>query len=861
MQQIKLSSFQRKWLFLFPILILAILMKIEAQNLKKMDASRLILKCEALTNNFQNKRQGLLNLFVTNGAKQRLPATGWNIYFNSKHDIHTTDTESAFSIAQINGNLFRLSPTQSFTGLAVAASTQIGLFVDGQFLNKNDQPEGFYLVWDDAPVKGIAIKNLVSSPIPLKLQNGQLVDDFAAATYAKNATLEQISAQAIPTIFPTPSEYKATNENFILNDKVQINTDQNFAKEAFILAEDLSKLSGQKITVATTNTPANNISLFKKDGIKEEGYELSVKADNISISASSASGIFYGIQSLKTLLPPDAWKPSGQIKIITIPGVEITDAPQFGYRGYLQDVARNFQTKKEILKLLELMALYKLNTFHFHLTDDEGWRIEIDGLPELTSVGAKRGHTLDDRNNMPAAYGSGPAVDSLYGSGFYSKADFIEILKFATARHIKVIPEIETPGHARAAIKSMDARYLRLMKEGKKEEALQFFLRDTLDKSTYTTAQSLHDNVMDVAIPSTYNFIDKVVTEIVKLYRMANAPLTTIHMGGDEVPAGVWERSPDCINLIKNSPSIVNTDGLWYYYLNKLNDILKSKDLTLSGWEEISFRRTMLDGKKINIPNPDFVKDNFKLYVWNNTAGSEDLAYKLANSGYKVVLTFVTNFYLDMAHYNTYEEPGYYWGGYTDLEKVYRFIPFDYLKNAVDNEGRPVDNSLYKNKQRLTNYGKENILGLQGSLWGETLKGPQQLEYMLLPRLLAIAEKAWAKIPAWSLETDSIKSEAGYIKSWSQFNALLDTRELPRLDNYAGGFNYRIPFAGAIVKDGAVYANVQFKEMKIRYTVNGKEPVSSSEIYTKPITQKGIIKLKVFNNMGRSGVTTTIENK
>jgi len=169
------------------------------------------------------------------------------------------------------------------------------------------------------------------------------------------------------------------------------------------------------------------------------------------------------------------------------------------------DVARNFQPKKQVLKLLEAMSLYKLNTLHLHLTDDEGWRLELPSLPELTSVGAKRGHTLDSKHYLPPSHGSGPDVENTVGSGFYSRADYLEILRYATDRHITVIPEIETPGHARAPIKAMDARYDRLMAEGKEEEAAKNLLRDLNDKSEYRSVQYWNDNVIDVSLPSTYN--------------------------------------------------------------------------------------------------------------------------------------------------------------------------------------------------------------------------------------------------------------------------------------------------------------------------------------------------------------------
>ena len=844
-------------LFIFCILVLY--SKIRAQA---FDPRNLAISIVTTSNIYEGKKQGQANLIITNKLKQKVPATGWKIYFNSKNGLTLPATETRFTLNQSNGNLFQLTPKDSFKGIPAGDNIKMEIVFDGQILNKNDQPEGFYFVWDNKPTKGINIKDLTITPLPLQAVDGAIVSDFASIIYKKNESLEKISAENLTGILPTPVSYQINTSSFLLKNTVQISTNGLFNKEAKLLGDDLYILLGKKIMFSPTVIAGNTISLRKKDGIAAEGYELTVNGEGIIIAASTPTGIFYGIQSLKSLLPLTAWDKVKNKKPIVVPGVFITDVPRFGYRGFMLDVARNFQTKKEILRVLDLMALYKLNTFHFHLTEDEGWRIEIDGLPELTNIGSKRGHTLDEQTNMPAAYGSGALTDSLYGSGFYTKKDFIEILRYATARHIKVIPEIETPGHARAAIKAMDERYNRLMKQGRETEALQYFLRDMKDESVYTTAQSLHDNVMDVALPSTYTFIDKVVSEVVKLYHQAGAPITTIHLGGDEVPSGVWQKSPDHIALIKNVPAIKDVDGIWYYYISKVNNILKTKGLTLSGWEEIAFKKIMIDGKKTVIPNPDFVKDDMKLYVWNNLTGSEDLAYRMANAGYKVVLTFVTNFYFDMAQYKTYDEPGYYWGGYTDLEKTFRFIPFDYLKNVETGlDGKPADRAYFNNKEQLTAKGKENIIGVQGAMWSETLKGPKQMEYMILPRLTALAENAWAKNPEWATEIDTVKSADLYNKAWLKYNQQLGLRELPRLDKYAGGFNYRIPFAGAVVKDGKVIANVQFPNLTIRYTTNGQEPTITSSIYREPITEKGIIKIKVFNKVGRGGNVTVIENK
>ncbi len=250
----------------------------------------------------------------------------------------------------------------------------------------------------------------------------------------------------------------------------------------------------------------------------------------------------------------------------------------------------------------------------------------------------------------------------------------------------------------------MDARYDRLMKEGKKAEAEKYLLRDLEDQSVYRSVQGWNDNVINVAVPSVYNFVERVVDDVVGMYKEADAPLQRIHFGGDEVPAGVWEKSPAYHALKKNHPEIESTDDLWYYFYGKVNGILKQRGLTLYGWEEIGMRKTTLDGGPRYIPNPDFVNEKFQVDVWNNVLGwgAEDLAYRLANSGYKVVLSCVTHLYFDMAYYKSFEEPGYYWGAFVDINKPYDFIPFDYFKNANEDKFGGRVGSIDFHRQRKT---------------------------------------------------------------------------------------------------------------------------------------------------------------
>ena len=353
-----------------------------AQSKKDFNPRDLAIAVVAVNNNYEGKTKALAKLSIKNNSKQVLPATGWNIYFNSKNNVSSKTGESVLILKRFNGNLFQLSPTFSFNGIKPSESVATEFVFDAPMLNRNDQPEGFYIVWDNAPDKGIDIKNVTTAPVPLQPIDGIIMSDFAPAIYNRNQAIEKITEANTIKVFPTPISYQENGSSFLLDNRVKINTDTVFEKDAEMLAAELSQLLGTKPSISFKPFTGKGISLVQKMSIPAEGYELNSNADGITIAASTEAGVFYGIQSFKSLLPPNSWGTAKSKKSIAVPGVTITDAPRFGYRGFMLDVGRNFQTKNEVLRLIDLIALYKLNTFHFHLTDDEGWRIEIDGLPE-----------------------------------------------------------------------------------------------------------------------------------------------------------------------------------------------------------------------------------------------------------------------------------------------------------------------------------------------------------------------------------------------------------------------------------------------------------------------------------------------
>jgi len=845
-----------KFVSLISLLFAVLLSNAQQTQMTNYNLANLAIQWEVVENNHKGKTEFLSAFTITNKTGV-FPASGWSLFFNFPRMIHSASVTGGMKIQHINGDFYQLSPAAAFKGLKANESVRVEFVAGAWAISISDAPAGLYIVWDAAPEKGHVVSNYSVQPTTQPKQYLRYATDkmelvTAQKVYEQNKNVVDIPAAGLTKIFPVPASYKEMNGSFTLTGNFNIVAEKkdDLQHEADYLDGELKKLFSK--------TKAGNASqiVLRKNGTSTDAYRLNVTADKIEITSGTNRGIFYGIQSLKTLISPEAYK--GSQTTVNIPTVDVLDSARFGHRAFMMDVARNFQTKQQVMKVIDLMSLYKLNVLHFHFSDDEGWRLQIPSLPELTDVGARRGHTVRDEAFLHPSFGSGPDLAS-HGTGFYTKEDFIEILKYAKDRHIEVIPEIETPGHARAAVASMTSRYNRLVKEGKKADAEKYLLYHPLDTSKYRSVQRWYRNVIDVALPSTYTFLEKVVDEIRDMYKDAGVPLYTIHFGGDEVPRGVWAGSPAVHRLMKENNAVKTIDDLWYYFYGNINTMLKRKGLTLYGWEEIAMRNTRLDGKPYIIPNPDFANENVQVDVWNNVIGwgAEDLPYRLANAGYKVILSPVTNMYFDLSYQKSFYEPGYYWGGYLDVDKPFYFIPFDYYKNATEDiNGNKVTQQYFKGKERLTEYGKQNIPGVQGLLWSETLKSAEQMEYMLLPKLLALSQRAWSPDPAWTTEKDSVKAQTLYQQDWSHFVNVLGKRELPRLNFYAGGFNYRIPTVGTTVADGKVAANIQFPGLTIRYTTDGKEPTINSKEYTTPITNNGMIRFKAFNSIGRGGRST-----
>jgi len=838
---------------------------VSAQSATSFDPAKMSLVWKFDQNFYEGREQNSAFLEIRNqNKKASVPLFGWTIYFNGVRGMAKKEVGFGLEVSQLNGDLYQLKPGKEFKGLPSKSSLNLHLISEAWILNYTEAPKGFYWVWDDRPSQPIAINNVVVQGTQDATKFRKNAADSsqianAEVVFKQNENISAIPSNAVPIIFPTPASVQYGKGSHILKNTITIYVSEKFSTIGdFILADIKSYFSGIVSLVADESKA--NIRFHVNSSLPPEGYKLRISDAHIDMEAADEGGIFYAYQSLKSAMPLSVWR-QAQPEII-IPALMVEDAPRFSYRGLHIDIARNFQTKESLMKMINWMAMYKLNVLHLHFSDDEAWRIAIPGLEELTTVGVTRMHTLSSDTHMPSTYGSG-GPKSERQSGFYTRDDYIDIIQFAAARQVEIIPEIETPGHARAAIKAMQARYKRLASEGKMVDAEQYLLHDMNDKSSYKSVQFFNDNVMCPCLPSVYTFIEKVVDELSAMHIEAGSPLRTIHMGGDEVPSGVWEKSPLCEAFLKNQTKYSNAPELWMYYWEKVHAMLSKKGLYVSGWEEFAMRPTKQDGARKMIVNPEFANRKFHAYVWNNVIGfgSEDLPYRLANGGYKVILCPVSNLYFDLAYQNHFDEPGYYWGGFVDVDKPFYFVPYDYYKNTkVDRNGNAVDASAFIGKDRLTDYGKQNIVGMQGHLWSENITSEELFQYQAFPKLLGLAERAWAADPEWATTTDAAVSEKQYQEAWNLFVNTLGKRELPKLSWYQGGANYRIPTVGAVIRNNAVHANIQLPGHTIRYTVNGKEPEANSAKYEGPISAKGLISLRAFDDRGRGGRTLVMVN-
>ena len=811
---------------------------------------------------------------LKNGSDFTLNGSNWAMFFSmSPRPIHSNKTPQPAVVEHINGDWYKMVAAKDFK-LSPGDSVTINYTGTEGVVKETDAPMGLYFVFYDEDGKEkeiVQVADFTVEPFTTKEQILRGTKDLkqvptAETRYKENLAFIKLGADQLLKIIPTPVKMSAGSGTFTLNNKANVFYENGLENEAKYLVQKLKILTGTDFSIQSglPGTSLSDPAIILKtgkvtvNGTDKEAYKLGIDQKGIAITGSDAAGVFYGVQSLLQLAPTENYQKP--VNSIALGYVQVEDAPRFQFRSLHLDVARNFQTKESLKRILDLLATYKVNHFLFYTTEDEGWRVEIDGLPELTKVGGQRQHTSGkDASAMHPAYGSGPVAydKNKHGSGFYTKADFIEILKYANERHIKVIPELNFPGHAMAAIKSMEARYERLMKEGKEKEANEYRLIDPEDKSVYLSAQGYKNNVVSVARESTYHFFEKVVDEMAKMYKDAGLTMDTFHTGGDEVAEGAWTKSPMAAKLMSEHPEIKEARYLQTYFFRKLLPRLEKRNLKVHGWEEVALNKTPAG---IYNANPEFVGHPVIPYIWNNVY-DVDLGNRLANAGYQVVLCNVTNFYFDMSYNNDPKEPGLYWAGFVDTRDNWAFAPFNMFRTTEETAmGKPMKEE-FAGKELLKPEARKNVLGIEAQLWSETIKGRDMMEYSILPKLLGFAESAWSPERKWENIAEPVLRNKVMQEEWNIFANSIAQRNLPRLKYLNGGYNYRLPLPGAIVENGLLRANVDLPGLVIRYTTNGIEPTSQSPVYVNPVKVSGTVKLKSFDIAGNSSRTSVVASK
>ncbi len=487
-----------------------------------------------------------------------------------------------------------------------------------------------------------------------------------------------------PAIIPLPQKVMLQPGAFKLTANTRVYVDSGSVATGTFLTERLRAATGYRFATSTNASASaaipGGILLTTQNAdtnLGPEGYALTVAPDTIVIRAPAQAGLFYGVQTLLQLLPPEIFSTSAVTGVAwEIPGVQIQDWPRFKWRGFMLDVSRHFFTKSEVETILDAMALHKMNMFHWHLTDDQGWRIEIKKYPKLTQVGAWRpGVGFGFASNTATAYGP----DGRYG-GFYTQEDIRDVVKYAAARHITIVPEIEMPGHATAAL----AAYPQFSCSGGPFEPAM--------------TAGIFNGIYDPAKEGTFVFLADVLAEVAQLF-----PGPYIHIGGDEVPKETWKNSPDCQALMKRE-GLKNEEELQSWFTRRIEKIVNANGHSLIGWSEI-----LQGGLAQNAAVMDWIGG----------------ATEAAKAGHDVVMTPTAYCYFDFYQStNQAAEPkAAAWGGPLTLNKMYAFEPMP---------------------ANLPPALQSHILGAQGNLWTEQIPNLNQAEYMAFPRACALAEVTWS---------------------------------------------------------------------------------------------------------------------
>lgn len=574
---------------------------------------------------------------------------------------------------------------------------------EGKFKAGNTPNENTHFVWQATNNTSYADGWVLSPKANTKVYMNQwggagagkslgLWDDKASAdqplAFVKAEDLLGEAENMLPLI-PYPANLTRNEGTFNLKQLTAITTpagDEAVARYAQEFATQLEKTSGIKVPVNPT-TAATSLVMTKDATLAHEAYKLTVSEAGINIAAADSTGFFYAIQTLKQLMPHAIYNRSGASTAIdwTVPCVEIADQPQLGHRGYMLDVARHFFSKTEVKRILDIMATYKMNRFHWHLTDDQGWRIDIPEYPKLAQVGAVR------KGSFVNAGGSSKFFDDTeYGRGmYYTLDDLREIVAYAKNLNIEIIPEIDLPGHMVAAV-----------------AAYPEFSCDPTKKYEVRIDGGISKDVLNIGKDETIDFLKCVLGHMAEVF-----PYKYIHLGGDECPTDQWSHNADCLKRVKDE-GLAGVNELQSWLVEKLGLYLKEKyDKDIICWDEL-----LAHWKSDNTVKP-------VIMAWNHINKSKEAADK----GFKSIVVPYQSLYFDMMQVPLSE---------VDVNEKYQGGWGDNWVNSVE--------TVYGVNPVASLSGKEDFcLGVQGNMWTETCNDSVEVEYQLLPRMLALSETGW----------------------------------------------------------------------------------------------------------------------
>ncbi len=485
-------------------------------------------------------------------------------------------------------------------------------------------------------------------------------------------SLNALSEVTLP-IVPLPREIVPSTGAFSMSSPIVMDIDKypgdsiNLVVAPFV--EAYESISNMKVSRSSRNP---NFSLKVDNSLEAEEYALDITPYKIEIKAARPAGFFYGLQTLNQLL---------RINPYELPAMTITDKPEFGWRGFMLDEGRHFFGKDEVKRVIDIMATYKMNRFHWHLTEDQGWRVEIKKYPKLTDIGAWRG-------SQRLGWGDVWPTDSTYYGGFYTQDDIKEIVAYAKDRFIEVVPEIDIPGHSQAAVASYP----------------EILACDPENGHEVWLSQGVSTDVINVSNPKAVEFAKDVIDELIPLF-----PFGYIHLGGDECPTDKWKVNSDCQNMLSQMGS-TNYRDLQIGFIAELKKHIETKPADQ--------RRKLIFWNEVLHGNTESLGNDITIMAW---VGADKAALNAAERGMTTILSPQIPYYINRKQSELPTEPMSQGRGTETVEAVYNYVPMSNVPDEL----------------------KQKYLGVQANFWTEYVDAPAILEYLMLPRLAAVAEAGW----------------------------------------------------------------------------------------------------------------------